>query len=240
MSMPEPIPNIPVGDPVRRWAARAWSAVSGRIGGGRRLSVYAFGKHPAFADFIDVGRLPPVPAGFRHFHDRLRTAVERDGGPAAPHLIGWSEGGHAAVLWVQPSRDRGDATTGRFRRCPLLLGVSGRAALAELLAIGGARLERLAEDIMGDDAEGVLERIRRAAADWPPADERAGPPDGVAARAAAAVRQGTGAKQTLVIADAERVAVEAVHLSMLTTVAFAGRLRMATDAPVVQSGPRAE
>ena len=237
MSIPPCNSNGPADDPVRRWARRACSAIAARLGGGHRLSVYAFGKHPAFADFIDVGRLPPVPAGFRHFHDRLRTAVERDGGPAEPWLIGWTERGHAAVLWVQPSRDRGDALTGRFRRCPLLLGLSGRAELAELLTRSGGRLERLAAEIMGDDnAEGVLERIGRAAAGSQPAGEVAGLIDGVGARAAAAIRQAGSAKPALVIAGAERAIVEGVRLSSLTSVALGERLRKATEMPQVRSG----
>ena len=229
--------------PIQRWLSRAWAGAVDRLRGGQLLGVYAFGKHPAFADFIDVARLPAVPGPFRHFHDVLRTAVERDGGPTEPRLIGWRERGDAAVLWVQPSRDRGDETTGQFRRCPLLLGVTGRAPLADLLAFGGGRLSQLADEVTACEAEGVLERIGRAAAEWPTAwaaGERAASVDGSVGGAIAAVQQAGGAEPILVIVDAARAAVERVGLSTVTAMTLAERLRKREEALDVHPGLRGE
>ncbi len=164
--MSEAAPIVTTHLPARRWLARAWSATRQRVAGPPRLAMYAFGKHPAFADFIDVGRLPPVPEPFRHFHDVLRSAVERDGGPGGPVLIAWQDRGASAVLWVQPSHDRAEAATGRFRRCPLLLGMTAHVPLAELLPFAAGRLAALAGEVAMADAEGVFSRIRAAAAEW--------------------------------------------------------------------------
>ncbi len=146
--------------PIAPWLTRAWGATLNRFRPpmAPAASVYAFGKHPAFADFLDVARLPPVPAAFRHFHDRLRTAVERDGGPV---LIAWRDRGESAVLWAQPSRDRVG------RRCPLLLGVGGREPWA---TDAGAWLRGLAEELLAEaDPAAVLDRIARAVSEWPAA-----------------------------------------------------------------------
>ena len=161
MSRADPTPHS--------WLSRAWSTAVDLARGPTPPAVYAFGKHPAFADFVDVARLPPVPAAFRHFHDHLRPAVERDGGPAEAVLIAWADGGTSAAVWVQPSRDRGDGVTSGHRRCPLLLGVTARCPLPTLLRFAGGRLATLADDAMASGADGLLSHVARAAAEWPAA-----------------------------------------------------------------------
>ncbi len=196
--------------------ARAWAAAVGR-----RPAVYAFGKHPAFADYLDVARLPPVPAAFRHFHDRLRPAVERDGGPAEPTLIAWRERGTSAVLWAHPSRDRGDAA-GHVRRCPLLLAVSAPADLTTLLAFAGGRLADLAERVVALNGDAALAAIAGAAAEWPTSPLMAAEPHPIAERAMDAVRSTAG--PVWVVADAARAAVEPGPFSILTAATLHDRI----------------
>ena len=187
------------------------------VRGPRRLAVYAFGKHPAFADFIDVGRLPPVPGPFRHFHDVLRPAVERDGGPAEPVLIAWHDGVDSAVLHVHPSRDRGDAATGWYRRCPLLLGVAARCPLPVLLRFAGGRLPALADDAMSAGADGLFARIAHAAAEWPGAFPAADDPTGPAAAAVAVADN-----KTFLVAGPGGVVAEVAAVAAVSTVTLAG------------------
>jgi hypothetical protein len=196
--------------------------------------MYAFGKHPAFADFIDVAALPPVPPAFRHLHDVLRPALERDGGPGDPVLIAWCERGGSAVLWVHPSRDRGDGVTGAFRRCPLLLGMSAPGPLPPLLRFVGNRLATLAEAVMTDDAEAALARIAAAAAEWPAAFDggaASAEPTGLAVAAAASV---TAQGAAVVVAGHAGVVSEAVGLPSVSGADLAGSLRRvgARSAPV--------
>ena len=226
MSQAAPNPTANDGPPVRRWLARAWTATRLRVVGAPRPSLYAFGKHPAFADFIDVGRLPPVPGPFRHFHDVLRPAVERGGGPAGPVLIGWRERGVSAVLWVVPSRDRGDEVTGRFRRCPLLLGATAAVSLADLLRQVGGRLAGLADEVLAADADGVFERIGRAAAEWPTAGD-AGEPEGIVGRAVAALLP--AGDPSVFVARGAEVRIERIGLSTLSAADLAGWLGQRED-----------
>jgi hypothetical protein len=186
------------------------------------LAVYAFGKHPAAADFLDIARLPPVPAPFRHFHDVLRSAVERDGGPIEPTVIAWGEGGESAVLWVQPSRDRGDDVAGHRRRCPLLFGISAATPAVDLLPFAGGRLRRMAGEVAGVGLDEVFSRIERAAVDWPTELTAAGVdvPDGIVRRAASAWR-GDG----VVLANETRAAWAPREFSRLSAESLGELLR---------------
>ncbi len=166
-----------------------------RLGLGRPgLDVYVFGKHPAWPDFIDVARLPPVPESLRHFHDHLRSGVDAvyTGPSAVPRFLLWHNRGRSGVIGVHPSRDGGNPRagqprTGHFRRSPLLIGVAARVPLPVLLNFAGDRIAslaaRLSEPSMGEDQ--VITAITDAVASWrtdfttasiPPADAVRPPP----------------------------------------------------------------
>jgi hypothetical protein len=159
----------------------SWADWITRLRGGKPgLDVYAFGKHPAWPDFIDVARLPPVPASFRHFHDVLRPGVDAvySDEPAVPRLLLWTARGRSGVVGVWPSRDGGNPRTGQFRRSPLLLGIAAAMPLGPLLEFGGTKLMSLASAVSdpGLPADAVLTAITTAAADWRTAFARVTPP----------------------------------------------------------------
>ena len=227
-------PPMTTAQHIRRWISRAGRARPSP------LAVYAFGKHPAFADFVDVARLPPVPTAFRHFHDRLRPAVERDGGPTEPVVIAWHERGTSAVLWVQPSHDRGDGLTGH-RRCPLLLGATVGGPLLPLVQLAGPALESLAAGVMPLDAEAMLAAVNRAAAEWPdkyPAVEEADPATITLAMAKAI----TGRVPAIYIHGTGELVAETAAMSAVTAATLAGWVARATtiDPTRVAKEPRTQ
>ena len=218
----------PVDPPHRTWLSRAWS----RVAGVPHVAVYAFGKHPAFDDFIDVAKLPRVPDAFRRFHDVLRPAVERDGGPEGPLLIAWRERGVSSVLWAQPSRDRGDAVTGRFRRCPLLLGTTAAVPLAELLRFAGGRLVGLADGVATADAGGVFRQINAAAGEWAQAFPSSREPGGELPIASLDIPAGDTV--VVVAGEADRFA-EGIAMSAATAAMLGAWIARAAGGPPMTS-----
>jgi hypothetical protein len=150
----------------------SWTDFLGRLGFSKPgLDVYVFGKHPAWPDFIDVARLPPVPASFRHFHDNLRSGVDAvyTDPAAVPRFLLWGNRGRSGIVGVYPSRDGGNPRTGQFRRSPLLVGMHARVPLPILLDFGGDRIASLAAKLSDPELADnqVITAIRAAAESWP-------------------------------------------------------------------------
>jgi hypothetical protein len=123
----------------------------------RWVRVYLFGKHPAWADYINPQVLPQQHRSYKILHELWRPAIENHygrlgaGAAARPHVLAWQKGNRATLVLLRPSHDRGDRRLGQFRRAPLIIGIGANCPLVALTDFAAPRLRQFV-DCIGDPA----------------------------------------------------------------------------------------